>query len=155
TFGPLGPTPGKAFLATSPPELELALAGGELYDVIAGTTAFPGIRAANRGGNFPMSAAATPGPAGNPNFSYALAPAAPAVVGNTLLFPQISVAVSAAAAHNSTDVNQVTVTATTPAGNPAVVNPVQSVGVTIRALKPTTGLDAAGQPFQATALAAI
>ena len=154
-YGPLGPSPGIVHLLLSPPELELALPAGQSFDVLAGTTGRPGIRAANRGGNFSMSAAAVPGPAGNPNFSYAIGSPAAGVLGQTPLYPQIEVSVSGAAAHLSTDTNHVTLNAATPAGNPAVVNGTAAVDVTIRALNPTTGLNAAGQPFQATALVAI
>ncbi len=153
--GPLGPTPGVVHLQTSPAELDLALDSAQLFEVLAGTTGRPGIRAANSGGNFPLSATAIPGPGGLAGVVYGTGGPTASVLGNTPVHPQVLVSAGASVPHGSQETIAVTVTASGQVGNPPIVNATDVVSATYRVISPTTGLDAAGQPFQATAIAAI
>ncbi|MEE8558344.1 MAG: hypothetical protein V3T14_10715, partial [Myxococcota bacterium] len=158
TLGPLGfPTPGRVLFTTSSPELSVADAALQVFEVIAGTTGRPGLRAANAGGDFPLEVSATPGVSSNPLImTFASGDSGIAAVGQTEAFPKIEASVPLSAADGAT----VTVTVEVAASNldpgaPPVINPLATTSATFRVLSPVTGLDAAGLPFQATTLAAI
>jgi hypothetical protein len=154
-LGPFGPSPGVVHFTTSPAELEVALAGRQSFEVLAGTTGRPAVFATNRGGSFALSATATPGPGTLAGVAYASdGPSAPAF-GGASVHPRVAVSAAASVPHGATDTITVGVIATGQDGDPAVANPVATVEASYRILAPTSGQDAAGQPFQATAIAAI
>jgi len=149
--GPLFPTPGRVHLTDSPAELSVADAGRQVFDVIAGTTGRPGLWCANAGGNYLMQATASAGNSSNPSIATFAAGDPATAIGQTLLFPGIAVTASATAPHNATVTAPVTVQASNVNGaSPPVVNPTGSTTATARILRPTTGQNASGQPFQTT-----
>ena len=155
--GPFLPNPGRAILTTSPAELGLAKSIEHSVQVIAGTTGRPGLLAANAGGNFAINLSTSAGASSNASIAtFAAGTPVNGVPGQTLAFPTVGVTANAGAAHNSAASSLITVTATNAVGgSPAVISPVQSTTLTATVLKPTTGMNAAGQPFQATVFAAI
>jgi hypothetical protein len=155
-IGPLSPTPGRVHLTTSPAELSVALPAAQLFDVLAGTTGRPGIHCANAGGNFGMSATATPGASSNPAVAtFASGDSAVVTTGQTPVYPSVAATVPIGAAHGALVTVPVSVSAVNVGGGPAIVNPTGTTTATIHVLNPTTGMNAAGQPFQATAFAAV
>lgn len=155
--GPFFPTPGRAALTTSAPELSVALPGEQTFGVLPGTTGRPGLLAANSGGDFGIDIAATPGGSSNPA-AATFATAAPVtnVRGQTLGLPSVAITVRPNAAHGQSATTTATVSASnTKAGAPAVLNPVQVVMLTATVLSPTRGQDANGQPFQTTVFMAV
>ncbi len=156
-IGPLFPTPGRVHFTTSPPELSVADASVQVVDVLAATTGRPGIVCANAGGNFAMTASATPTGSSDPSVATA-GPGSPdvATMGQALLYPTITVSVDPSVSDGATTTISVDVLATkVNAGDPDVVNPAAATTTAIRVLNPTTGLDANGLPFQATAFLAV
>jgi hypothetical protein len=155
--GPFFPTPGRAPSVTSAPELSVGLPAIQLFDVLAGTTGGPGITCANVGGNFGMNVTAAPGAGNNPSVAtFATGDVATVLTGQTLVFPNIAVTVPFGTTAGALATAPVTVSATNANGlDPAVVNPAGATTATVQVLNPTTGLNAALLPFQATAFAAI
>ncbi len=156
-FGPLFPTPGRSPFTTSPPELSVADASIQMFDVLAGTTGRPGIISANVGGNFGLDVNATPGASSNPAAAtFAIGDVTSVAVGQAKVYPSIAATVGAAAIHGALATTSVAVTAANAdVGDPPVVNPSQAVTATVRVLNPTTGQNAAGGPFQTTAFVAM
>lgn len=155
--GPFFPTPGVAHLTTSPPDLGVALAAEQNFDVLAQTTGRPGILSANTGGNFPINMSATGGPSSNPAVaSFGSGSPGNSVQGQTISLPTISITPAGAAAHLSTANTTVTVTAAnTNSGDPPVVSTMKTTTATATVLKPTTGKNAASTPFQTTVFVAV
>lgn len=155
--GPFFPTPGRAVLTTSPPELGVAKAVEQSFEVLKQTTGRPGVLAANVGGNFGINISSAAGASNNPNVAT-FGPGSPAngVGGQSLGFPSVAVTPAANAAHGQTASATVTVTASnTSGGDPAVLSPMQTTTVTATVLNPTTGQNSAGGPFQTTVFAAV
>jgi len=155
--GPFFPTPGKAVLTTSPPELSVAGDPEQVFDVLSQTTGRPAVLAANAGGNFGIDISASGGTSSNPAVAT-FGPGTPAtgVLGQTLGLPTVTVSVGANAAHLATASATITVSAiNSSGGDPPVQRPVQTATVTARVLKPTTGQNANGQPFQTTVFLAV
>lgn len=155
--GPFYPTPGVAHLTTSPPDLGVALAADQLFDVLAQTTGRPAILSANTGGNYPINLSATGGASSNPAVaSFGSGTSANSIMGQTVCLPSISITPAGGAAHLSTATSTVTVTATnTNGGDPPVASTMKTTTATATVLKPTTGKNAAGAPFQATVFVAV
>lgn len=155
--GPFFPTPGVVVFSTSPPELGVPLANRLTFEVLANTTGRPGLLCANRGGNFPIDIAVTPGASSDPTVaSFGTADSALQVLGQTEAFPQISVTVPASAPNGAIVSVPVTFQATNSSGgDPAVVNPVQGSTAVATVLNPTRALDAGGSPIETTVFAAV
>lgn len=156
-LGPLGPTPGVVHFTTSPAELELADARAQVFEVLTGTLAYPGMFAANLGGFFGMNATATPAQTAN-RFQIAVkgSSAGSVASGQSLIHPLIEIVAWPGVAHGTTLSSSVAVSASKFfAGDPNVLNPSQAVTATYRAIDPVQGMNAAGAPFQATVFAAI
>jgi hypothetical protein len=155
--GPFFPSPGKAALTTSPPELAVASGPEQAFDVLSGTTGRPGILSANVGGDYAIDMAVTGATSDDPS-RLTLAAASPAadVAGQALGFPQAALTPTALAGHGDVITGSVTVTAAnSQGGDPAVVSPVWTADVTATVLNPVNGQDENGQPLQATVFAAI
>lgn len=155
--GPFFPTPGRASLTTSAPELSIALPSAQIFEVLAGTTRSVGVKSGNVGGNFGINMAVSVGASSDPSVATFTAGAeASNVLGQSLGLPQISIAGAFAAADGATATALATVTATNSnGGDPPVVNGVLGTTVTARVVKPTTGIDENGQPLQATVFLAV
>ncbi|MBI4717171.1 MAG: hypothetical protein HY763_05155 [Planctomycetes bacterium] len=155
--GPFFATPGRVVRTTSPPELAVATGAEQMFQVLAQTTGRPGVLAANVGGNYGINMATSPGASSNPSVvTFAPGTSALGVAGQAYGLPMVAITPGASAAHGSSASATVTVTATnTNGGDPAVVSPVQVTTITATVLKPTTGQNAAGQPFQTTVFAAV
>ena len=155
--GPFFPTPGRVPSVASPPELSVGLPAGQLFDVLVGTTGRPGIASANAGGNFGMNVTAVPGAGSNPvAATFGVGDVATVLTGQTKVFPSIAATVPIGTAGGTIVTTPVSVSATNTNGlDPAVVNPTGATTATVQVLNPTTGLDAALLPFQATVFAAI
>ncbi|GEM_PF-2226423 len=155
--GPFFPTPGRAVLTTTAPELGVAVGAEHMVEVLFQTTGRPGVLAANVGGNYPINLSTAAGVSSNPAIAtFAAGVAATGVPGQSLAFPSVAVTPAAGAAHNSVASATVTVTATNVnGGDPAVVAPIQMTTMTATVLKPTTGLTAGGAAFQTTVFAAV
>jgi hypothetical protein len=156
-LGPLGPTPGGVHLTSSPEELELADARAQVYEVLTGTLAYPGFLAANLGGFFGMSATTAPAQTANKfQISVKTSDAHSVASGQTPIYPKLEIIAFPQIADGTTLSSSVTVNASKLfVSDPNVVNPSQAVTATYRAIKPVTGKNSAGLPFQATAFAAI
>ncbi len=155
--GPLFPTPGRVPFTNSPPELAVADASLQVINLLAGTSGGFAIVGANAGGNFGMQVAATPNGSSDPA-AVAFGPGAVDTVltGQTPVFPEIDATVLVAATDGALVTTGVTVTASNAqVGDPPVVNPTGSTTATVGVINPSTGLDAAGLPFQATAFVAM
>jgi len=156
TLGPFVPTPGFAPLSTSPAQLSLADDSLHVFPVLAGTTGGPGMLAANTGGSFGMRVLAVPRTPANPSLaSVAMGPFVFSSLAQEAVFPTIEVTVGAGALHGATTTVAVALIASSLFTDPPVVDPLQTVTATLQVLNPTTGLDAALNPFQATALVAV
>ncbi len=150
-------TPGRVAFATTAPELGVAAAIEQSFSVLAGTTAQPGVFAANVGGNYLINVSAAVGASSNPAAAvFGNAAGVAGITGQTNAFPSVSINVPIGAVHAATSSTTATVTAVNANGaDPAVVSPIQQVQATATVLKPTTGLNAAGQPFQTTVFVAV
>ncbi|MFQ5430091.1 MAG: hypothetical protein ACE5E1_07245, partial [Phycisphaerae bacterium] len=155
--GPFFPTPGRAPSTATAPELSVGMAPVQVFTVLVGTTGRPGILAANVGGSFAMDVTAAPGVSSDPTVAtFGPADVDTVLTGQTPVFPSIAATVPLAAVPGATATVPVTVTAVNGVvGDPAVVNPTGATTATIQAIRPTTGLDDLGLPFQATAFVAI
>ncbi len=152
--GPFFPTPGTAPMTSSPPELAVARASQQVFEVLAETTGRPGLFTANVGGSFGIDILPTGGPSSNPNVAnFGAGIAATNVAGQTVAFAGIAITPTATAPHGATASSVVTIEATNSVlGNPAVINPMQPVTVTATVLRPTT---ARGDPTQTTVFLAV
>lgn len=156
-LGPFVPTPGRVPFTTSPAELQLADASLQSFQVLTNTRARPGLVAANGGGHFGMVTLTTPGPTADPSaMLISMAASSFAPVGQVAIAPAVEVETFATTPAGHTEVVSVQVDAIEGMpGDPPVVNPSDTVTETYTAIDPTTGLDALGLPFQATAFAAV
>jgi hypothetical protein len=156
-LGPLGPTPGVVHLTSSAAELELADARAQVFEVLTGTLAYPGMLAANLGGFFGMSATTAPTQTANKfQISVRASDAHSVASGQTPIYPKLEIIAFPQIADGTTLTSSVTVDASKLfVTDPNVVNPSQAVTATYRAIKPVQGKNAANAPFQATAFAAI
>ncbi|MFQ5463652.1 MAG: hypothetical protein ACE5E5_13630 [Phycisphaerae bacterium] len=154
--GPFFPTPGRASSTTSAPELGVALAPEQVFNVLPLTVGRPGVLSANLGGSFGIDLVATVGVSSDPTVAtFVNDVAATGVVGQAFGFPRIAVT-PASSLDGLMATASVTVTASnTAVGDPAVVNAVQTTTITARILNPTTGTDENGLPRQATVFAAV
>lgn len=155
--GPFYPTPGRAALTTSAPELSVALAAEQSFAVLSQTTGRPGILTANIGGDFGIDIVAAPGNSSDPLVAtFSTGDPVTDLRGQSLGFPTIAITPGAAASHNqSASTTVVLVASNTTGGQPLVLNPVQTVTATATVLSPTTGQDANGRPFQTTVFLAV
>lgn len=155
--GPFFASPGRAARTTSPPRLSLADAAVQQFQVLAGTTGRPGIIAANVGGDFGIDVSASSAASSNPAAAtFTAGDMATVNTGQTLVHPTVAVIVDLAATDGDVATAPVTVSATNVNGlDPAVENGAQATTATVTVLNPTTGKDAAGQPFQATTFVAL
>ncbi|NOT00182.1 MAG: hypothetical protein HOP29_06100 [Phycisphaerales bacterium] len=155
--GPFFPSPGRAALTTTPPELGVAGSIEQSVQVLADTTGRPGILAANVGGNYPVNLSTAAGASSNSLVAtFAAGSSATGVPGQTLGFPTVAVTVAPGATHGAVADATVTVTANNAnGGDPPVAAPIQNTTLTATVLKPTAGLTASGLPFQTTVFAAI
>ncbi len=155
--GPFFPTPGKAALTSSNPELSVALSVEQAFEVLSQTTGGPGVLSANVGGDFGIDIAASPGPSDAPTVaSFSPGASAINVPGQSFGFPTLAVTPTAQATDGSTASAVVTVTASNSLpGDPTILAPVENVTVTATVLDPIVGRRANGQPFQTTVFAAV
>ncbi|MFQ5494143.1 MAG: hypothetical protein ACE5EX_02075 [Phycisphaerae bacterium] len=155
--GPFFPSPGRAASITSAPELAVALAPEQVFEILPGTNGGPGVLCANVGGGFGIDMTASPGASSNPAVAtFAAGAPATAVTGPGFGFPGTVVTLGPSAVAGATASVPVTVTATNTIGtDPAVVAPVQMTTMTVTVINPTTGVNELGAPFQATVFAAV
>ncbi|MFQ5461505.1 MAG: hypothetical protein ACE5E5_02650 [Phycisphaerae bacterium] len=155
--GPFFPTPGRAVLTTSPPELGVATSQAVAIEVLGETTAHPGLIAANTGGAFPIDIAVTGGTPDVPGIiTLGAGFAVTNVAGQTFAFPTAAITPTPQSVDGATVSGTVDVEATNSnVGDPAVLSPLQTVPVTATVLKPTTGTAANGLPFQTTIFVAV
>jgi hypothetical protein len=154
--GPYFPTPGVAALTTSPPRLSVAAASEQVTQVLSQTTGRPGVLVANIGGDHRIDTTAEPSGGGDPLVAtFAAGDTSLGLVGQAFGFPAIEVTVSDSATNGSQTQVDVAVTAVnTNNGDPMVLSPSGSTTTTVSILDPSFGLDAAGQPFEATVFVA-
>ena len=155
--GPFFATPGSVTFTTATPELSVALASEHMFDVIANTTGGPGLIAANIGGNFPIDVSVTTGASSNPSVAaFSSGTADLGVMGQTPAFPRIAVAVPPGVSDGASASASVTFHSTNSnAGDPAVLNAIQSSTATVTVLNPSTGFDAFGVPLETTVYMAV
>lgn len=155
--GPFFPTPGEVVFTTSDPKLGLLTEATTQVLVLTGTTHHLGLLAANTGGNFPIDISASVDTSSNPAAAtFGLGEPAIGVMGQEVARPTILATVPANATAGSSASANVTVTATnTNMGDPPVPSVMPVTPVTVTVLKPTTGLNELGQPFQATVFVAV
>jgi hypothetical protein len=154
--GPFFPTPGEVVLTTSPPELGVAASAEQTFQVLYQTTGRPGILAANVGGNYGIDITTSPGTSSNPSVAtFGSGTPATGVPGQSFGLPTIAITAGASAAHLGSASATITVNAAnSQVGDPAVLSAVQMTTATATVLRPTTGTDVNGQPFQATVFVA-
>ncbi len=155
--GPFIPTPGRAVLTTSPPELGVASNQAVAIEVLGETTAHPGLIAANTGGAFPIDIAVTGGTPDVPGIvTFGAATGVTNVAGQTFAFPAAAITPTPQSVDGATVTGTINVEGTNSnVGDPMVLSPIQVVPVTATVLKPTTGTAANGLPFQATIFVAV
>jgi len=155
--GPFYPAPGATPATTTAPELSVADATQQMFSVLAGTTGRPGVWSANVGGNFGINLSIAAGASSNPSAAtFAAGGGANGVLGLTSAVPTVAITVPTSAAHNAAAASTLTVNAVNSNGaDPPVVGPTKMVQATATVLKPTSGQNAAGQPFQTTVFVAI
>lgn len=155
--GPFIPTPGAAVSTTDGASLSVLVESLKVFDVLTDTTARPSPKSANIGGNFGMSFSTTSYEMTDaPNISVAGATSESGPKGQVRVFPEFAVSVSASAVPGETALVATFLSATpAQASDPPLGNEL-AFGITaVRAVDPTTGRDAQGDPFQATSLIAI
>jgi len=155
--GPFRPTPGYAPSTTSGAVLSVADALLQNFQVLTGTAARPGLVAANAGGDFGIVTQTTPASSSNPAemaFSPVISSFDP--IGQVHIAPAVEVQTFATTTPGHVETVSIQVDAS-PAllSDPPVGSPTALVDATFTAISPTTGLDALGLPFQATAFVAI
>jgi len=155
--GPLRPSPGFVPLASSPAQLAVADDASHNYSVLAGTTAAMGIIAANAGGAYWLFADATPGTPSVPGvISVETGLGALTQILQGAVFPKVNVTPLSGAPHGAITTLPVTVRGQRALfSDPAVIDSLQTVTVTLSVLNPTTGLDENLAPFQATTIVAV
>ncbi len=156
-LGPFVPTPGSVPSSNSPAALQLALPALQMFDVLTNTQAFPGLVAANAGGNFGINILATPGSSNNPSaMGLSAGMSSFGAIGQSAISPIVAVETFESTPAGHTQIVGVTVAATNGApSDPPLVNPFGIAIAFYTAINPTTGLDALGAPLQATAFVAI
>ncbi|MBW2387514.1 MAG: hypothetical protein JRG89_03680 [Deltaproteobacteria bacterium] len=156
-LGPFYPTPGRAPSTTSPAIFSLADASLQTIEVLTNTNARPGLNAANLGGDFGIDTLTTPGVTVDPSaMTITQAAASFLPLGQISIAPPVEVQTFVTTPGGHTEVVSVQVDASASGvGDPPVVNPTDSVTATFVAIDPTTGIDAMGLPFQATAFFAV
>ena len=155
-LGPFFPTPGYAPSTTDPARLSVAAPSRQATVVLTDTLAWPGVLAANIGGNFGMHFASTPGPSSNPSaMLIAAAAGSSPLLGRQLVEPPVEVEtfVTTGAGYIETVAVQIDAIPSG-AGDPPVETPSGSTSATYTSIDPTTGLDALLLPYQATAFVA-
>ncbi len=156
-LGPFGPTPGRAPSTTSAAALELADISLQTFQVLTNTNARPGIVAANSGGDFGMDTVSMPDASSTPSamlLSSATSSFEP--IGQVPIAPAVEVQTFSTTPDGHAEVVSVQIDATEGMPtDPPLLNPSDSVFASYSAIDPTTGLDAFGQPFQATAFVAV
>lgn len=155
--GPFFPTPGRATATTSPAYLSLAAPVFQFYEVLTNTNARPGLDAANLGGDFAMETLSTPGATLDPSAMTVVSVATTTQpLGQADIAPQVEVQTFATTPAGHVEVVSVQIDAlASGVGDPPVANSSATALVTYTVIDPTTGLDAFGLPFQATAFFAI
>ncbi|MFQ5496237.1 MAG: hypothetical protein ACE5EX_12755, partial [Phycisphaerae bacterium] len=152
--GPFPPTPGRVVLTTSPPELGVAKAPEQVFEVLTETTGRPGVLSANTGGDTGIDVSVSGGVSSNPSAAtFGPGLIAANVPGQTFAFPSVAVSVPAGAAVGASASATVTVTATRSFNGSLVGSDTTTVTATV--INPTTGRDVAGQPLEATVFLAI
>jgi hypothetical protein len=157
TVGGMIPTPGSAPLTTSAAEMSLADTSLQPFDVLAGTTAHPGLFAANIGGDRGMLFNTTPDFSSVPALiSFSPDVSASPSIGQAAIAPAVGVTVASGAPDGQLETISVSVSATKAnVADPAVLNSNDVVSATYRAIDPKFGKNALGAPFQATAFIAV
>ena len=153
--GPFYPTPGAVALTTSAPELAITSSTALNYRVLAQTTRTVDLLAANVGGDYPINVNVSVGTSSSPSTAtFAAGSSATNVNGQSYALPTFKIT---GGSSGTTASATATVTATNAVGGqPAVVIPDEnSPTVTATVLRPTQGLNATGQSFQATVFAAV
>lgn len=157
--GPFFATPGRVVKSTqTAPELSVALAAEQNFEVLSKTTAQLGILSANVGGDFAINMDASPGSSSNPAVAaFGAGTSATGIGGQSLGFPTVTVTPTATAGDGQSASTEVTVTANNAVGgDPAVRSPIQATTVTATVLAPTTGLAADEvSPLQTTVFIAV
>jgi hypothetical protein len=157
TLGAMIPTPGFSPLSTSAAEMSLADTSLHIFDVLAGTTAHPGLFSANIGGDRGMLFNTTPGASSIPALiSFSPDASASPAIGQAAIAPSVGVTVAPGAPEGLLETIAVSVAAS--AGNvmdPPVVIPNDANSATYRVIDPKLGKNAVGAPFQATAFLAV
>lgn len=154
--GPFIPTPGRAVLTNSPPELGVSQAIENSFTVLTETTGRPGIYVANIGGSA-IDVSAVAGPSSDESVAtFSSGPGHTDVGPQTAAYPAVEVNISPGVSDGALASATVEITATnTNPEDPPVVNPVQSTEFDVVILHPTTGLDENGVAFQGTVVAAF
>jgi hypothetical protein len=157
TLGGMIPTPGFSPLSTSSAEMSLSDTSLQIFDVLAGTTAHPGLFSANIGGDRGMLFNTTPGASSVPALiSFSPDASASPAIGQAAIAPSVGVTVAPGAPEGLLETIAVSVAAS--AGNvmdPPVVIPNDANSATYRVIDPKLGQNAVGAPFQATAFLAV
>jgi hypothetical protein len=155
--GPFVPTPGKAVSTTDPASLSVRVESPDILKVLTDTTVRPSPESANIGGDFGMSFTTTAFEMFDaPNISVRGTTSECDPKGQVLVYPEFEVSVSPIAVPGETAVVATLVDATVAeVGDPPLTNDIAFGTITVRAVNPTTGKDAEGNPFQATSLIAI
>lgn len=157
TLGAMIPTPGSAPLSASAAEMSLADTSLQIFDVLAGTTAHPGLFSANIGGDRGMLFNTTPGASSVPALlSFSPDASASPAIGQAAIAPTVAVTAAPGAPDGLLETISVSVTASVAdVADPAVANPNDAVSATYRIIDPKFGKNAVGAPFQATAFLAV
>ncbi len=155
--GPFFATPGYAAFTTSPGRLSVAITPLQFFQVLKNTQARPGLRAANVGGDFGIEIISSPGPTRLPSAMNAQSAQSVSLpVAQSEIAPYIELETFATTPMGHSEFITVSLRGSSSLpGDPWVSDPSHSRGAYIVTIDPTTGKDALGQPFQATALFAL
>jgi hypothetical protein len=156
-LGPLGPTPGSIVTSSSPAQLEVAQPQAQVFEVLGGTAGRPGVPASNSGGLYGMNAwVGVPKPTTGIQVGVQALPQVSVATGQTPIDPPVYLNAKTTTPDGYPEVRALTGNASKlVATDPNVVNPTLPITATFRVLNPTQGLNASGQPFQATAFVAL
>ncbi|MDE0886300.1 MAG: hypothetical protein OSB70_12300 [Myxococcota bacterium] len=155
--GPFFATPGYAALSTSPGKLSVAITPMQFFQVLKETQARPGLIAANIGGGFGIQTESRPGPTRDPSaMNASVAESLSLPVAQSKIAPYFDVETFSTTPLGHSEFISVELDSTTPApGSPPTTDPRHWRGAYLVTIDPTTGTDAAGQPFEGTALFAL
>ena len=156
-LGPFFPTPGYSALTTSPAQLSIAIPSMQTFQILKNTLARPALVSANIGGNFGMEIVATPGGTRLPT-EMNLSPAESAFSGQgmTQLAPYIEAETFSTTQLGHSELVSIKVEASSAAfSDPVLLDPTASSCAAIVTIDPTTGKNAAGGVYQATAFFAV